>query len=124
MPVLICEKCNMYYELENESDAIGFGNCDCGNDLLYFDSLNDYYIAHNKSDNGKKPFDIIELCITVFMFIIAAGTSAVCLFYINLSSQVGTISLIFIGIPFIALMGFVWLMFLKSAYSLFKNPKL
>ena len=121
MPVLICKKCNKYYELEKESDAIGFGNCDCGNNLLYFDSLNDYYNPYNKSDKVKKPLDIIELGITIFIFIIAVGTSSVCLFYINLTSQVGMTSIIFTGIPFIALMGFVWLMFLKSAYSLFKK---
>jgi hypothetical protein len=48
MPVLICEKCNVYYDLDNEFDAKDFGDCECGNELVYFDSLDDYYKAHNE----------------------------------------------------------------------------
>ena len=60
MPVLICEECNMYYELDNESDAIGFGNCDCGNNLVYSDNLDDYYKTHEKFNENFEREHIVN----------------------------------------------------------------
>lgn len=54
MPVLICEKCNVYYELDNESDAKDFGNCECGDCLVYFDNLTDYYSAYEKCNEVER----------------------------------------------------------------------
>lgn len=114
--VKVCEDCNEHYKIPKNDSSYNFMDyCQCGGKLKYAGSID------NQSNKNKKPIDIIELAITVFIFIIAAGTTNLCLFMINLTSQVGTTSFIFIGIPFIALMGFVWIMFLKSAYSLFKE---
>ena len=122
MNYLICDTCESYYELQpGESPDDFTDKCECGGNLHYCDSLNKDYITHNKSNKNKKPVDIIDLIITAVMFLVAVGTSGVCLFYINLTLQVSKISFSFIGIPFIVLMGFVWLMFTKSVYSLVKE---
>ncbi|KAF5062766.1 Nuclease-related domain protein [anaerobic digester metagenome] len=42
MGYLICEECNIYYEAENESEAEDF-LCECGNNVIYFEYLEDYY---------------------------------------------------------------------------------
>ena len=39
---MICEECNVYYEAEDESEAEDF-LCQCGNQLIYVESLEDYY---------------------------------------------------------------------------------
>lgn len=60
MPVLICEKCNVYYELNNKSEAKGFGDCKCGNDLVYFDSLDGYYAAYEESNENFEREHIVN----------------------------------------------------------------
>lgn len=42
MGYMICEECNVYYEAEDESEAEDF-LCECGNQLIYVESLEDYY---------------------------------------------------------------------------------
>jgi len=41
MPYLICDKCNVYYEIEDEEEIFEF--CECGNRLKYYESLEEYY---------------------------------------------------------------------------------
>jgi hypothetical protein len=113
--VKVCEDCNEHYKIPKNDSSYNFMDyCQCGGKLKYAESID------NQSNKNEKLDDIIDSIITAFMFLIAVGTSGVCLFYINLTSQ-ASISFICIGIPCIALMGFVWLMFLKFLYSLVKE---
>ena len=40
MPVLICDKCNIYYEIVNIEDIND--TCECGNPMKYYDSIEEY----------------------------------------------------------------------------------
>ncbi len=42
MPYLICDKCNVYYEIENERELDDFHTCECGNELKYYDTIDEY----------------------------------------------------------------------------------
>ncbi len=42
MPYLICDKCNVYYEIENPTEIGDFHTCECGNELQYFDTIEEY----------------------------------------------------------------------------------
>lgn len=42
MPYLICDKCNIYYEIEKIEEMEEFHNCECGNELKFYDTLEDY----------------------------------------------------------------------------------
>lgn len=58
MSYLICYKCDIYYEVENEEEARQFTHCECGEELVYFENLEDSYTQTepvdelvNESDN-------------------------------------------------------------------------
>lgn len=42
MPYLICNKCNLYYEIEKRSEMKDFHTCECGNELKYYESIEEY----------------------------------------------------------------------------------
>jgi hypothetical protein len=42
MPYLICDKCNVYYEIEKKSEMSDFHTCECGNELKYYETINEY----------------------------------------------------------------------------------
>lgn len=42
MSILVCEKCNVYYEIDSKEDMLEFKHCDCGNQLEYFKTLDEY----------------------------------------------------------------------------------
>lgn len=48
MPYLICEQCNVYYEVNSEEEITKFGNCECGNPLNYYESLELYLKGRGK----------------------------------------------------------------------------
>ncbi|KAF5062765.1 HEAT repeat [anaerobic digester metagenome] len=48
MPYLICEQCNIYYEVNSEEEITKFGNCECGNPLNYYESLELYLKGRGK----------------------------------------------------------------------------
>ena len=66
MPYLICDKCNLYYEIEDKSEMRDFHTCKCGNELQYFNTIEEYmygepqnsYIADDKAEesDGKGIF--------------------------------------------------------------------
>lgn len=60
MPVGICKKCDVYYEFEDETEAKEFPDCECGNKLVYFDSLEDYYNNLNKSNEKNVKKSVIK----------------------------------------------------------------
>lgn len=42
MPYLICDKCNVYYEIENQQEINDFHVCRCGNELQYYETIEEY----------------------------------------------------------------------------------
>jgi hypothetical protein len=42
MPYLICNKCNVYYDIEDKSEMNDFHTCECGNELQYFNTMEEY----------------------------------------------------------------------------------
>lgn len=48
MPILVCEKCNTYFEIHSKGELVELGNCECGTKYKYFESLEDY---HNKEES-------------------------------------------------------------------------
>ncbi|MEN6294348.1 MAG: hypothetical protein ABFD07_20330 [Methanobacterium sp.] len=42
MPYLICDKCNLYYEIEDRNEMEDFHTCECGNELQYFNTIEEY----------------------------------------------------------------------------------
>jgi len=42
MPYLICDKCNIYYEIEDKNEMKNFHTCECGNELQYFNTIEKY----------------------------------------------------------------------------------
>lgn len=51
MPYLICDKCNVSYEIRNISEMDSFHTCKCGNELQYFDTIEEYMNEGSKSSN-------------------------------------------------------------------------
>lgn len=48
MPYLICDKCNVYYEIERKREIEDFHTCECGNELQYFDTVEDYLYGESE----------------------------------------------------------------------------
>ncbi|MGZ7067434.1 MAG: hypothetical protein ACXVHT_03965 [Methanobacterium sp.] len=42
MPYLICNKCDIYYEILNISEIKDFNKCECGNILKFYENIEDY----------------------------------------------------------------------------------
>lgn len=42
MPYLVCYKCDVYYEV-TEEEVMEFTHCECGEELIYFENLEDSY---------------------------------------------------------------------------------
>ena len=42
MPYLICDKCNVSYEIENISEMDDFHTCSCGNELKFYETVEEY----------------------------------------------------------------------------------
>ena len=59
MPYLICNKCNVYYEIENKREMNDFHVCRCGNELKYYETIEEYMNeglegSDNLDDNIEK----------------------------------------------------------------------
>ncbi len=53
MPYLICDNCNVYYEIDDDFDISELENCEkCGEKLEYYESMDEYY--QNTSENTPK----------------------------------------------------------------------
>ncbi len=50
MLYLICDKCNLYYEIENKSEMQDFHTCECGNELQYFDTTEEHMYGKDSSN--------------------------------------------------------------------------
>jgi len=48
MPYLVCENCDIFYEVPSKDENIDLITCDCGNNLIYYDSLEEYFIKKGK----------------------------------------------------------------------------
>ena len=61
MPYLICDKCNLYYEIEDRTEMDDFHTCECGNELQYFNTIDEYMYGESKDpysvDNNEKDSD-------------------------------------------------------------------
>lgn len=42
MPYLICDKCNVYYEIKNKQEINDFHVCRCGKELKYYKTIEEY----------------------------------------------------------------------------------
>jgi hypothetical protein len=58
MHYLICNKCNVYYEIENKNEMNDFHTCECGNELQYFDTMEEY--MYRKPENSAIVNDVEE----------------------------------------------------------------
>ncbi len=59
MPYLICDKCNLYYEIEDKNEMRDFHTCECGNELQYFNTIEEYMYGEQQNsyisdDNAKE----------------------------------------------------------------------
>ena len=59
MPYLICDKCNLYYEIDDRSEMNDFHTCECGNELQYFNTIEEYMYgkpqnSHIADDNAEE----------------------------------------------------------------------
>jgi hypothetical protein len=58
MPYLICDKCNLYYEIEDRIEINDFHTCECGNELQYFKTIEEYmYGEPSKSPDNSAEVD-------------------------------------------------------------------
>ena len=58
MPYLICNKCNVYYDIENKNEMDDFHTCECGNELKYFDTMEEY--MYGEPENSGIVNDVEE----------------------------------------------------------------
>jgi hypothetical protein len=56
LPILVCEKCNTYYEIHSKGELMELGNCECGTKLQCFDSLEDYYNEIETTSDDEDEF--------------------------------------------------------------------
>ncbi|WP_414470434.1 hypothetical protein [Methanobacterium sp. ACI-7] len=42
MPYLICDCCDIYYEIERIEEMEELSKCECGNELKFYESIDDY----------------------------------------------------------------------------------
>lgn len=48
MPYLICEKCNLYYEIEDRNEMKDFHTCECGSELKYYETIEEYMYGESE----------------------------------------------------------------------------
>ena len=69
---LICDQCDVYYEINTNEITEELEYCDCGNKLKYFESLEEYLKGKGKIKNKpQKHEEILEQLLTVYESIIA-----------------------------------------------------
>lgn len=72
MAYLVCDQCDVYYEIHSDGAPMELGYCDCGNQLKYFESLEDYLKSKGKIKNKPPTRDEhLESIITAYESIIA-----------------------------------------------------
>ncbi len=55
MPYLICDKCNIYYEIHKIEEIEDFSVCECGNELKFYETLEEYINEDpNSSDDSEE----------------------------------------------------------------------
>jgi hypothetical protein len=59
VPVLICHKCQIYYEINSKEELDDFSHCNCGEELAYYESIEEYLKIHPESpqvhdESGKE----------------------------------------------------------------------
>ncbi|MGZ7116803.1 MAG: hypothetical protein ACXVHS_05040 [Methanobacterium sp.] len=127
MTYLVCNECNGYYELQEGESPEDFTNkCECGGNLYATNSISNYDKDVNDTDSvNKTPMDrkayVKKIAFTIFNLIVALGLSYLCLYMFNLTLKLEMTYIILIGIPFIAIMVYVWWNFVRSLYSLIKK---
>ena len=53
MPYLICNECEIYYEIESDFDPDALKTCEkCGSQLKYYENFDDYYKNENINHNA------------------------------------------------------------------------
>jgi thioredoxin-related protein len=55
MPFLICDKCNIYYEIDDMEEKKSLDHCECGSTLKYSENLDDYSEPDSGKTQYKKP---------------------------------------------------------------------
>ncbi len=64
MPYLICNKCDIYYEVENKNELNDLDTCTCGNELIFYENIEDYLNKELDSplsdDEGKGMFYSVD----------------------------------------------------------------
>lgn len=64
MPYLICSKCDIYYEVENKNEMKDWDTCTCGNELIFYETIENYLNEEKDSplsdENGKGMFYSVD----------------------------------------------------------------
>lgn len=68
MGILVCERCNTYYEIHSKGELVELGTCECGTKLKYFESLEDYYDDMESDSANEDDF---------FSYLISSHESAI-----------------------------------------------
>ena len=51
MPYLICDKCNISYEIKDISEMDDFHTCTCGNELKFYETVEEYMYEEIDTEN-------------------------------------------------------------------------
>lgn len=54
MPYLICDKCNVSYEISKKEEMNDFHTCECGNELKYYETIEEYM------NDGSEDLDTVN----------------------------------------------------------------
>lgn len=60
MPYLVCDRCDVYYEIQDKDEMLELSHCECGNPLKYYDSLEEYLYTEDKVQNTRKQDEMME----------------------------------------------------------------
>lgn len=72
MAYLVCDQCDVYYEVHSKGAPEELGYCDCGNELKYYETLEDYLKSKGKIKTRQKEEDeFLTSLITEYESIVA-----------------------------------------------------
>jgi hypothetical protein len=61
MPYMICKKCDIYYEIADESAEKDLKTCQCGFNMKFYDKLEDYLNSRNVNINQISVMDRLKM---------------------------------------------------------------
>jgi hypothetical protein len=97
VPVLVCQKCQIYYEIDSKEELDDLSPCNCGEDLEYYESLDEYLKISSRMSSplelGENPNDKKEILgyrpISKKVIMFASSSFFILIVALILSSLVG-----------------------------------